>query len=257
MQGLGLQTRPQTAHAHAHLDARLRQLTAEASGEHAPAGGVGVREHQRELVSTDPVRAVAGPRLLQDVGHALEHRVPVEVPVLIVQPLEVVDVEDGQGERFVIAHRGGDRRGQLILEGTLIGQIGQPVACRALQAQAVVAHQPSPAQEVEEREPAHESGHADDREDFPHVRDLPVVDAVVVGHLVAPAPAEQPHRGDELQVARIEFRVVLVARREGSPAQRGEHRWVEVVQTHHLVVSRRADHAPGFHQQGLAHAGTA
>ena len=56
--------------------------------------------------------------------------VPAGVAALVVDPLEVVEVEEQQGERIVAVLRLGDQPGQLLLEGTVVAEPGQGVEQR-------------------------------------------------------------------------------------------------------------------------------
>ena len=73
-----------------------------------------------------------GGRTSQHAGEHPQDRVALRVPVTLVDELEVVDVEHDQRERVVVARGGGHRVRELVLEGALVGQVGEPVAGRAL-----------------------------------------------------------------------------------------------------------------------------
>ena len=121
----------QHAHTDAHLDRRVLEGVLKALGDRSGALRIGVRQHQRELVTSDSVGPVGGPRVTEDLGDCLQDRVAVRVSVAVVDELEVVDVQECQRERVSVAHRGRDRRGKLLLESPLVGEVRQPVTSGA------------------------------------------------------------------------------------------------------------------------------
>jgi hypothetical protein len=62
-----------------------------------------VREQQRELVAADPVGTVARAGRAQDAREHPEDRISLGVSVAVVDQLEVVDVQQDQGERVAVA----------------------------------------------------------------------------------------------------------------------------------------------------------
>ena len=202
---------PYRADADTDLDAGVGEAAAQAARERAGAARVGVRQKQRELVAPDSVGAISRPRLAQDLGDVPEHRVAVRMPVAVVDELEVVDIQHDQGQRILIARRGGDGLGELVLEGALVGQVGQPVARRALQGSAMVAHQGPPPDQVEDGAAPKQREQPDQQEHHPQIVQLRVVGAVVVGDLVGIAAAGQLDGDDKLEVLAILRGVGLAA----------------------------------------------
>ncbi len=107
---------------------RARQ---EAAGNGKGGLAVGGRQEQGELVPADAERAIrdAEGRADQpaDGGQEL---VPGGVPAGVVEPLQVVEVEDDERQRAAGAGRVGDLAGQLLLEGAVVAQAGQRVHAR-------------------------------------------------------------------------------------------------------------------------------
>ncbi len=174
-QRVGRLSRAQRARTYADLDARVMQVAAQPPSDRAGALGVGVRERQRELVATDPVRAVPGPCPAQDLRHALEYRVALGMSLAVVDQLEVIDVQERQGEGIFIARRRSNGLGELIMEGALVGQVGQPIAGRSPQNHAMVAHQSPTAEEIEHSATADQRDQRDQRKDRPQFIQLRVV----------------------------------------------------------------------------------
>ena len=87
-----------------------------------------LREHDRELVAPDAARDVGR---AHDVAHAgrrvREHAVPGEVPDLVVDRLEVVEVEDDQRQVAVVAVRAGDLARERLVEVAAVVQPGERV----------------------------------------------------------------------------------------------------------------------------------
>ena len=118
-----------------------------------------VREQQRELVAPEPERAVAGARIAQQLGELAQQAVAVLVAVAVVLELEVVDVEQRERDRRAVAQRLPDRTGELVLEGTMVVEVGQPVTARALQGGAVEHADAPAAEQVEERQRDQQAQH--------------------------------------------------------------------------------------------------
>jgi hypothetical protein len=134
----------------------------------------------------------------------------VRVPVAVVEELEVVDVEDGEGERQALALRERDALGEVVVEGALVGQVGQPVARGAAQREPVAAHQRAPADEVEDgaadddrQQPEHDQRAAQEVQARVEAR-------VAVGDLERVAAVGQVDRRDELEVATVGGGIGLV-----------------------------------------------
>ncbi len=130
----------------------------------------------------------------------------------IVDELEVIDVQHDQRERILIAHRGGHRLRELVLEGPLVGQVGQPVAGRALKRYAMVAHQPPPASQVEDAAAAEQREQADQQQHQAHFSELRVVRSTVIGHLIGVATAQDLDWSDELKAMALVSQVAVGSR---------------------------------------------
>ena len=129
-------------------------LAIEAAGEHASdrelAGvRIGARHDDRELVAADPEGPV---RATQVAGHGrrgvAQQDVADRVAASVVDPLEVVEIDDGQRQRLVVADRAGPLALHLLLEGAVVAQPGQRVAQR-LGARPVVGVLEDPAGALE------------------------------------------------------------------------------------------------------------
>ena len=155
-----------------------------------------VREQQRELVAPEPERAVAGARVAQQLGELAQQAVAVLVAVAVVLELEVVDVEQRERDRGAVAQRLPDRAGELVLEGTMVVEVGQPVAARALQGGAVEHADAPAAEQVEERQRDQQAQHHEQPEAVAERRDARLqrlAGAVLGEHDVA---VEQLERDD-------------------------------------------------------------
>ena len=220
-QRLRLVARPQRARADAGRDAGAAQGGVEAPGDGAGAVRAGAREDHRELVAADAVGAVAGAELAEDPGRAAQERVAVRMAVTVVEELEVVEVDGADAEPVVVARGGVHLAGEVLAEGALVGQVGQPVAARTAQRDAVAAHERAAADEVEDERGAE---HADDDEQHRRpadVAELAVEELVVAGDLEGVTAVGEPHRHDELEVAPVRARVGLVADVRASVPQGG------------------------------------
>ncbi len=82
------------------IDARLGEAVVDAPCEGERLREVGVRHDDPELLAPQPADDIghAG-RLGQDLGHVRERVIPRRMPVDVVDPLEVVDVEHEHGDR--------------------------------------------------------------------------------------------------------------------------------------------------------------
>src|SRR6266536_6215186 len=87
-----------------------------------------LREDDRELVAADPALDVGRADDLADaLGGLGEHAVAGEVPDAVVDRLEVVEVEDDEGEVAVVAVRAGDLAGERVVEVAPVVQAGERV----------------------------------------------------------------------------------------------------------------------------------
>jgi hypothetical protein len=91
-----------------------------------PAAGQAVEEHRELLAAVARGEVLPAQRVLQGGGHPDEHRVADLVRVGVVDALEVVDVQQGDGEGAAL------RRPpvQLRVEGAAVRQTGEPVVRR-------------------------------------------------------------------------------------------------------------------------------
>ena len=104
-----------------HRKPRPRDAEAELLGEGRRAGEIGLRREQRELLAAVAREEVAVAELFQhQAGDLLEHRVPGRVSELVVQALEVVDVDEGEGEGLVGAVGALRLPGELVLEMAVV-----------------------------------------------------------------------------------------------------------------------------------------
>ena len=79
---------------------RIRSATAPSSVDPLPGSA---REQHDELLAAEPADQVAVPDLVaQRVGHRLQHLVTGDVPVGVVDPLEVVEIEHQHATRAVL-----------------------------------------------------------------------------------------------------------------------------------------------------------
>jgi hypothetical protein len=111
-----------------------------------------VVEQQRELVATEAERAVAGAALAQQRRELAQQPVAVLVAVAVVLELEVVDVEQRERHRRAVARALADGARQLVLEGAMVVEVGEPVAACALQRRAVERADAAAAEHIEERQ---------------------------------------------------------------------------------------------------------
>ena len=89
---------------------------------------IGTRQDQCELVATDARRVVAVPK---DATEPLTERtdggVARLVSVLVVDQLEVVEIDEDQGERPAVSHAARDRHVEEAVEGATVEEAGQGV----------------------------------------------------------------------------------------------------------------------------------
>jgi hypothetical protein len=112
------------------------------------------RQQQGELVAADPERAIRGSADGADQpADGGEQPVPRGVAVGVVESLQVVEVEDREGQRAPLAGGIGHLAGQLLLERAVVAEAG---SCRASR----VADQGRPREGLPEaREGAHDVTH--------------------------------------------------------------------------------------------------
>ena len=186
------------AEADARGDARQARLDRGADALERDVGValVGVGEQQRELVAAEAERAVAGARIAQQVGELAQQAITVLVAVAVVLELEVVDVEQRERDRRAVARGLADGPRELVLEGAVVVEVGQPVAARALQRGAVEHVDAAAAEHVEERQRDQQAEQHEQPEAVAERRDAGLqrlARAVLGEHDVA---TEQPHRRD-------------------------------------------------------------
>ena len=90
---------------------------------------------------------------------------------------------------------------EVVLERALVGQVGEPVAARAAQRDAVAADERAPADEPEHERGAEQGGDDEQHDRAAHVVQLAVEKAVVARDLERVAAVRQVDRHDELEVA--------------------------------------------------------
>ena len=109
-----------------------RQAASEPADGGVGAVGVGAGHDDRELVATDPERAVAsgaGTSAMVVAGRA-EEPVADRVAARVVDLLEVVEVDDRERQRLVVAGRRRPLALDLLLERAVVAEPGQRVAER-------------------------------------------------------------------------------------------------------------------------------
>ena len=240
-QRLALVTGPQRAQADARREARLAQRGGEAARDGAGALGVGAAEHERELVAADAIGGVAGADVAQDGGHAPQQRVAVRMAVAVVEELEVVEVDHDDAQRVAVARGRHEVAREVVLERALVGQVGEPVAARAAQRDAVAADERAPADEPEHERGAEQGGDDEQHDRAAHVVQLAVEEAVVARDLEGVAAVRQVDRHDELEVAVVLAGVRLAARVAAGAAQGGGDGPAALVASQHRAVAGRLD----------------
>ena len=87
-----------------------------------------VGQEERELVPADAEGPVGRPQRGPDEPpHRRQELVAGRVPIGVVHPLQVVEVEDHERERPATAGRVGDLAAELLLEGAVVGETGERV----------------------------------------------------------------------------------------------------------------------------------
>jgi hypothetical protein len=110
-----------------------------------PALHVRHRQQDRELVATDPERAVtAAEDRAGDAPHGREELIAGRVSAFVVGLLEIVDVDEQQRELRAVASRTLELTRELLLEGTVVAQSGEAVEQRV---------EPCPAVHLEQHVP--------------------------------------------------------------------------------------------------------
>ena len=108
-------------------------------GQDLGALGAGLRRQDHELVAADPRQHLLRPhQLARQRGHLLEHEVAAEVAVGVVDPLELVEVEDDQRQRPPVAHGARELALDLLVVLPLVVDLGQAVARHQLVDRQVV-----------------------------------------------------------------------------------------------------------------------
>jgi hypothetical protein len=108
-------------------------------GECEGPRGVGVRQHDAELVAANaPDDAEVAHGRAQAGRHGGQDLVPERVAVGLVDALEVVEVEQHDGERPLLAARHGQLPAHDLLEAAVVGEAGEGVAVGQLLEVAVV-----------------------------------------------------------------------------------------------------------------------
>ena len=120
----------------------------EGTGEETARDGqaavdIGARKEDRELVATDPERAiVAAQRRLDDLADRDEEPVAAGMAAFVVDALEVVDIDEQQRERRFRASGVLQLTGELLLEASVIAESSQAVEQRILPSAAIQLAQP-------------------------------------------------------------------------------------------------------------------
>ena len=120
----------------------------ERAGEHPSRDGqagldVGVRQDHGELVAADPEGAVAAAEgAHRDAPDRGQQLVAHRVAVLVVDLLEVVHVDQQQGQRRLVAGGVLQLAAELLLEGAVVAEPGQAVEQRVLAGPPVQVQQP-------------------------------------------------------------------------------------------------------------------
>jgi hypothetical protein len=199
------------------------------------------REHDRELLPTGaPHQVAVADRATDRVGCLEQHLVADRVPVLVVDPLEVVEVEQEQGEGAPVTVAPRERRAQLLVERAVVEEPRHRVAAgeRAELVVAVVELAGQPDQPLRH-------GHADDRDDQQGAHpEQPVPPTQGVGRRADHEVGDRGHgtvqadgagaegqrrdrQRQELQDDEGAGRAPVDRRREGDQQARGPHPGVE------------------------------
>ena len=102
----------------------LRELRQHIGG----AGHAGPRQQQRKLVAADASHCIgAAHRLAHDLAHSGQDQVSLAVPVNVVHPLEVVQVDISERKRLAIPRRQRQAVLQALLERPQVQDSGQGI----------------------------------------------------------------------------------------------------------------------------------
>ncbi len=102
-------------------------------GRYQRVVGVGVWQQDRELVTTDAEGTVAVAQGVADgVGHAYKQAIAGRMAFAVVDDLEVVEVDQQQRHRHVVATVEVELAVQLLLEGAVVAQSGETIVERVL-----------------------------------------------------------------------------------------------------------------------------
>ena len=90
--------------------------------------GIGLRQHDQELLATVPARGVDGPDVgRQQRAHVAQHQVAGRVSMRVVEPLEVVEVGHDHRQRVPVAGRTGQLLVHEVQDGLPVGDAGQGI----------------------------------------------------------------------------------------------------------------------------------
>ena len=216
---------------HLHPLAALA-LTLEAGGQEAPDDDVGSlhpgpRQDDRELVAADPERPVRAAQVRRRQGRGVaQQAVAGGVTAGVVDLLEVVDVEEGEGQRQAVPRRVGPLALHLLLERPVVAEAGQRIAQR-FRSRALVGVLDDPARLLEalggfehapgqpDREGTEDDRHADQTEGR-HQHRRPAAPREPVDHRGGDGDRDREHRdqreeeaqSDQSQVGRLAEQVL-------------------------------------------------
>ena len=89
---------------------------------------IGMRQEDRELVAPDAERAIGlAERTVDELAEAAQHAVAAGVPTTVVDGLELVEVDDQQRERVLVAQCRRHLAIELLLEGPMVAEPGQRI----------------------------------------------------------------------------------------------------------------------------------
>ena len=135
MDGLGQVEMPAENEKRRHV--AQDRVAAGGAGQQAPDHAVGRlavgrRQQEGELVAADAERAIGGAAWSRDQpADGGSSWSPAAWPIGVVDPLQVVEVDDRERERAAVrGRRVGDLAGELLLEGAVVAEAGQRVDAR-------------------------------------------------------------------------------------------------------------------------------
>lgn len=115
------------------MERQLGQPEPAALGYRERTIGADAREHQRELLPTDPAHHIVGARLRVELfGDHSEGGVALRVPVGVVDRLEVVDVEHDHRNHAVLAAGALDLLRQPVVQAAMVGHASKGIVCRLM-----------------------------------------------------------------------------------------------------------------------------